>query len=775
MEATPLRLLVALVLALPAFSGCLSAILPDSAPPTVAGSAWSMNLPVTINVVAVGFDGRLNGADLLKDAPATRPVFNEAEAGSQMRYNLEPIQYTLTWKFHEAPEAFAQALFAQAKAAMFEGPAPAFLVEHDRESGEMRLSQSPLSTSPLGSTPIGWIGQTQDAKMDYIDVIPVQDWIQEHRADFGLDFAEPEYTVFLIDSYTKGYLPQDRYHYWYFDDGTIDADLDAAGAAGPGGPGLGYDGPDEFHTPKDPTSNRGWGGGYDFAWIDVGAAPSWLDETPWVPPFEDDNFDHPVWELADDSAKMHRNLGRHLSDFALVKILRLPIYDFEWVDKWIFPVHVFVEEAGLSNHPIPMLGEDVETWLMPERIEAAFEEVAPWIDTEVSVAYHYLPQDDPGMAQAVATAKGYGNPTIVSSGVLEDYVRNNWGKYVPIEEDGTRVIPQFFFYFDGAYTFWGPNQGGGYAAGDGWGRAWAAFDHVFDVCATTGENLQGSCIGTKAQKWEGKGTMDMLVIHEAGHHIGFTHARDSAVIDEEGYPNYIQNWFWDSVHSVMTYRHQNPHFDVYDQDAIARGHAGWTLNLTAARIAELTATGAAPDAVRAAQEATARTEQLLREGKWQEATRSGIATWKALRTSAGGIATPPLETVPESFGDNAFLPAAPGLALGTGPVPSPIDVPQPDTPLNYYITEVEVKEGAEYLHMAFRDLRPESGPGRYAFLLLLTSDDEFAGGAGNDVFADAYVTQFRAGPGTYKAVLAVAGAASEYEVTLDVHYPAAAS
>lgn len=761
--------LLAVALASTALAGCLDTLLPsDLPPPTVTGNAWTMELPVTINVVAVGFDGRLAAEELLKDAPATRPVFNQGEAGAQMALHLEPVQYRLTWKLTEAPEAFAQALFAEAQKASFEGPAPAYLVQYDSESGQMRLPQSPIAQTPLAGTPLAALGQTEDARMTYIDVIPVQDWIQEHRGEYGLAFPEPEYTVFLLDSYTNGYLPQDSYHYWYFDDGTIDADLDRAGAFGPGGPALGYDGPDEFHTPKDPTSNRGWGGGYDFAWIDVGAAPSWLDDRPWVPPFEDDNFDHPIWELTDDSAKLHRNLGRHLADFALVKILRTPVYDFEWVEKWVFPVHVFVEEAALSNHPVPYAGVDVQRWLIPERIEKAFEDVAPWVDAEVTVAYHFLPQDDPGMWEAVETAKRYGSPTIASSGVIEDYVRNNWGKYVPAEEEDTRVIPQFFFYFGGAYTFWGPNQGGGYAAGDGWGRAWAGFDHVFDVCANQGQNLQGSCFGTKAQKWEGDGTMDMLVIHEGGHHIGFTHARDTAVLNEEGYPEYAANWFWDSVHSVMTYRHQNPRFDVYDEDTLARGHAGDTLNRTAARLAA----DGVPDAARAtALDGIARAEGLLREGRWQDAARAGIATWKALRAVAGeGPEAPP--TVAESFGDRPLFAVSPGIGGSFGPVPMPVPVPQPDTPLNYFVTEVEVKEGAEYLHMAFRDLRPQAGALRFAYLVLLTQDDELAGFTGNDIFSESFVTHFRAGPGTYRAVLVTnGGLASEYDVTLDVHYP----
>ncbi|HWG89584.1 MAG TPA: hypothetical protein VNZ52_01925, partial [Candidatus Thermoplasmatota archaeon] len=621
-----------LALVLPALAGCLTQEEP-TAPLTIVEPQWSLEVPVTMNVVLVGTGDRIDPEKLRPSLPETRPLYNLQEFGITRTVDLEPVQLRLTWQFHQAPEAFAQAFFAAAKNASFEGPAPRFLVNYDATSGQNRLEHSLVDG--LYGTPLAAVAPPSGQTITYIDAPTLEQWVQDHRAEYGLTFPGAEYTLFVVDSYTDGYLPQDTYHYYYFDDGTIDADLTRPK------PWAARTGPEtrtEFHTPKDPTSNRGWGGGWNFAWIDLGAAPSWMDYTPWVPPFEDDNVDHPIWDLKDDPAKLHRNLGRHLGDAALVKILRTPIYDFEYRPKWFFPVHVFVESTAVSGKNTPVYGVDVETWLIKENIERAYRDLAPWINTTVTVEYHYLPQDDPGMAQAVRMSEAYGNPTVASAGVIKQYLRDNWAKYVPEVDEDTRVFPQMMFFLDGIYTFWGLNQGGGFADADAWGRPWVAFNHIFDVCV---KPEQVPC--TKATKWEGAGSLDLLVIHEGGHHVGLTHARDTGILDLENHTDeYYANWFWDSTWSVMTYRHQNPGFDQYDRDVTARGHVGWSLNLAVKRIDALEAAGVNAAEVAAARQGIAESEALLLQGKWQEAAFRATATWDTLRK-----ATPALELLAE--------------------------------------------------------------------------------------------------------------------------------
>lgn len=745
-------LALAALLVAAAFAGCIA---PAPSGPIPAGDdAWSFRLPLTINVILAGTEG-VDPARLAAELPATKPVWGISQYGTTRTYDLEPIQYDLTWRFHQAPEAFTRAFFAAAQEASFEGPAPQFLIDYDRASGQGRFAASPLP-EPVGSALPSLAAPT----MTYIDAPKLEEWVAQHRGEHGLVFPQPEYTFLVVDGYSQGHMPQDSYYYYYFDDGTQEADL-GGGRDG----GVGMAGPTEFHTPKDPTSQRGWGGKWPLAWLDLGAAPSWLDNTPWYPAFEDDNVDHPIWDLQGQEAKLHRNLARHLHDGVFVKIARSPAYDYEWTRSWFIPVHVFVESAAISGSANPLAGVDVETWLGIERMERAFQELAPWVDTEITVEYHYLPQDDPGMAEAVRLAKEYGDPTTVAAGVIKEHVRTNWDSYVPERPAGTLTLPQFFFYFDGLYTFWGPSQGGGFAAADAWGNAWAAFNHIFDLCTSTD---YVPC--TKGTRWSGEGSMDMLVIHEAGHHVGLMHTRETAFLDEDGFEVNVGNWFWDSTWSVMTYRHQYPTFDIYDKDIIARGHTGWLLNLVAERANALRAAGESPVAVRAAEEGIAATEQLLLQGRWQDAARRALVTWDAIE---GVQPLRPAAAVPElrweSFGDAKLVPISPAMPVA---IPAPAQLPGPPQELRQFRTTFEVQEGAQQFHLAFRDTQPEAGALRAASLTIWGPDEMYAGGIGDDVFAEAYVTTLR-GPGTYTAVLSTnGGVASEYALTLDVGYVA---
>ncbi|HWG91644.1 MAG TPA: hypothetical protein VNZ52_12415, partial [Candidatus Thermoplasmatota archaeon] len=92
-------------------------------------------------------------------------------------------------------------------------------------------------------------------------------------------------------------------------------------------------------------------------------------------------------------------------------------------------------------------------------------------------------------------------------------------------------------------------------------------------------------------------------------------------------------------------------------------------------------------------------------------------------------------------------------------------------PVNAYVTTFEVREDAKYLHIGFKDLRPQVGTLRAAWISIEGPGGEYAGGVADDLFAEAYLTTLR-GPGTYTAYLLTdGGLASEYQLTLDVHYP----
>lgn len=209
-------------------------------PPVTAGQsfpAWEgrweeprvYQQDATVHLVFVGFDpNAFDPNEIVRRLPTehepkewqTWQVFGEFNSS-----------YTLNLKYqvHFASEQFEKDLFAFYEEIRFRSTAPEFLKRYDVASGENRLG--PLAV------------QDQTA-VDYYRAKPLEDWIANNRAKYGLGIPENEYQLFFFNSWSKGLLPKDRYYYYAYANRT--PTNDATGT----------------------DTMRVWGGRYNFLWQD---------------------------------------------------------------------------------------------------------------------------------------------------------------------------------------------------------------------------------------------------------------------------------------------------------------------------------------------------------------------------------------------------------------------------------------------------------------------------------------------------------------------------
>ncbi|MGQ0534791.1 MAG: hypothetical protein ACT4PT_01825, partial [Methanobacteriota archaeon] len=203
-----MRALLALALLGPALAGCVSN------GPVPAGGEPTFVLELPVHVVAVGFDG-FDAAALGQHLEQPPPVFRVGRAFVTALVEREPLQYDVQYVVHEAPEAFAEELFAFAASVTEKGPPDAYLAEYDAR-GERRVCEAPL-LPPLPPSPVRPpaplpLPAPACGDIDRIDAWAVEQWIAGHRAADGQEFGGASPTVLLLDSDTKGYLPPESYH-----------------------------------------------------------------------------------------------------------------------------------------------------------------------------------------------------------------------------------------------------------------------------------------------------------------------------------------------------------------------------------------------------------------------------------------------------------------------------------------------------------------------------------------------------------------------------------
>lgn len=634
-------------------------------------------LDVPVHIAYVGLDPANVDEDQLLDAlPKERTPIVEAVTGTTGMPTHQPVTYRFSYTFHEASDAFTEGFFEAALDASEKGRPNEWLVAYDRD-GPQRLCDACL----------GVPGLEEADDMLYLDARATEAWAMDNRADHGLAFEPEAVTILLLDGEGSGHLPTDTYHSWRFDDGFDHSKVPKEGMA-PSVPAPieafeeGHVAP--FHTPKDTLTMRAWGGASDLLWLDLTAAPTMYDHQPRAP--VEDWTDDPLWELEGDAEAITENLGRNLGDFLQLRVARDPIYPVDAFERFHTPIMVFVEEGAMEN-PQTGLGVDLEAWVPQEDIERSLGSLMPWVDIEAPVTFHTLPEDDPEMSQAIKEAKAYGNPSQVSAGYIKSYVRDNWEDYVPEPEEGTFVMPQFYYFFNGPYTFWGVSSAGGWADGDAQGHPWAIFNHFFDLCVR--EDIVPCSKATIGFR-----NLTILPLHEAGHELGLTHTKDTVDLDDDGWNQWRVNWLWDSMFSQMSYRHTYMQFDHWDERFMAISHATDLIH-------RAEASGDAE-----AKDAAAEAREHLSNGAWLEAVEAAQAAAQA----AGEGLEPASSPVEELLVDTQVeVPASQTLIgsqnLGILGLPAPMLMDEEG--VTSASVPFHVPEDAEHVRIHYEDAVPE--------------------------------------------------------------------
>lgn len=726
-----------------ALSGCFTAGPPPVLLATPEPGEPLITLEIPVHIVLVGVEERfIDRAGLEAALPKDRVPLIESVSGSTGTPEYQRVRYTFTYRFHTAPPEFVRGLFEFALTTSESGRPNQWLVDYDA-NGPRRLGSA-------------------DAPKDihYLDALRTEDRIEESRARHGLAFEPNSVTVFLFDGEGAGVFPTDTYHYWRFDDGMGHAQVPKTEILPGVEPPLGMLDLVEtapFHTPKDPISMRAWGGRWNFVWLDLTAAPSAYDFTPRRP--AEDWTDPPLWDVRNEPARLNANLGRDIADFLQIRVARDPIFPVEPFERFTTPIHVFVD-AGTLENPATPLGVDLARWVPRADIETSLALLMPWVESRAPIRFYDLPEDDPGMFQALADARRYGDPTLVSEGVVTAYVRDHWDAYAPATTPGEFGVPQFYYYFNGPYTFWGVNSAGGWADTDAWGRPWAIFDHFYDACIKT-DPLP--C--TKGRV--GFQNLTLLPLHEAGHELGLTHTKDMSVLDEAQWTKGLTNWLWDSTYSLMSYRHVYMRFDHWDQRFLAVAHAvGYLERAHAAR------ENASAEDRAASERAELEARELLARGAYVE----GVLRARAAAEHAGASAPERLfarEERPERVElFRLVVPASRNVygtpTLGLARLPNPLGLGLED--VTYATAGFVVPEDAPYFHVTYRDVTPaHAGAFRASGVRILGPDGSFRGQMTDSYEQERYFTSHWRGAGVHELrVYQSSGTAGLYEVEVGI-------
>lgn len=717
----------------PVLAGCLGG--PSTNFQKVELVEGAYKLPLDIHIVTAGFED-FDAAAVERHLKQPLPPFLWIRADTVGGLiEPEPLQYELTYMFHEAPDDFAKELFAYAGTQSVLVDPDAALEAYDR-AGPQRICE-PASTPmlPPAVVPV----QDSCRPVQRIDASSLETWIADHRSEYGVEFGGAGYTVFLLDAYTKGYLPTDTYHQYGIDDGTLD-------------PGV--------------KVQRAWGGGHDFVFLDVSAPSTGQDLHPWgnysrsgadpVAQIED----RPIWDYSGSTGRemgvFYENQARNIFDAARILWARHPIYPFEYAEKYVLPMYVIIDPNAQANPDSPLArfrAVDVEAHTEAETIRRAFQELAPWAEVELQLKFIYLPDDDPALAAAVVDAKSrYNNQ--VDYGILKKYFRENWDTYVPTIE-GARVYPTFAMWLE--Y----PSTGiFAYSDGDEYGRSWGVFFNAADayLCPRAGYPvcaIEDRFYNDDTSWWR---LWNAILVHELGHSFGLTHTHDAPGIDEDGYTTYTLNWLWDSTASVMTYRHAIPTFDQFDKDLLLRAHTV-TLGLAVREAGS----DVPQEASKMAEEALA----TLSSGDWQAAFDLAREAFKA-----SGLALKE-----ESFG----TPGEPRTTTVQVPVSSaplsgsiPLFLPVTYEGVDYAELPLEVPDGAVAMLIEYREAAAPThrGWGAYA---AIENDEGAVTGLWNNGYDKVVLKNLdRCTGGCFIRLYGYSGSNLAYDVTVTPYFASAA-
>jgi len=456
---------------------------------------------VTINFVFVGFEENIIQPDIVLESLPRENTPTDWGRGNVFELPFEYLHYNLSYKFIFAPDGFANKLFNYSNSIAEFGPPTDYLINYDEESGQNRLEEG--------------------EQIQYVNVTAVEDWINVNRAKYNLMFKEPEYTLFFFDSYTKGYMPTDTYHYWKF-----------------------YE---ERYRPEEMVIDmQAWGGNYGFLWLDVGAAPSEYRNEDSAEAYP------PIWEYDENTWDEFNEILSTVASFA-VQYRFLPSYIYHPVNRPVYiSSHIWVDDRSLIT-------SDFEKKVNFEECLERLRSYMPWLGWQGSHKTFYLPDDDPGMDETLRKARFKEGKTVyIDSKPVMNYITRNRGKYDRSPETFQNIWVNLFV-LQGVQGFEGPMTYG-IAAGAPDGKGWGVLGTVNDL-------VEYEYTVERCAEW-----FHTLLVHEPGHILGLHHPHDG-MINENGTtkegPVY---WLWDQSATIMSYRITPWGGDQLDRDNLARAH-----------------------------------------------------------------------------------------------------------------------------------------------------------------------------------------------------------
>ncbi|HEX2022396.1 MAG TPA: hypothetical protein VHH36_06755 [Candidatus Thermoplasmatota archaeon] len=569
---------------------------------------------VTVNVVLVGIDPALVDVEALRAAlpPDYSPRIDFGPVhGEGMRSG---ILHRFRYEVRAAPDAFAEALFAQY---------PAFSREADIPGGEDGfLSQYDEMYG---------LGRAASGKVRLVDATKVEDWIEANREAHGLRFERPEATIFFLDSWTKHKLWADGY-YWYSFDGEL--------------------------RPSHMSQNmRTWGGTHGFLLMDYSAAPN--DEimdnsgivdaealeslaVPVTAPEGTAYNDPPTWHYRGDTATIGQGALEkqvtltsrvaHAVD-AAVNVRIFGDYSFRPIFAERYHINLLLWHDGRSIIPTDSLG----TLLDLEALRKGLNDELPWADVTVSYQAFVAPRDDPGMDRAIQRAKAEGAGSTLALAPIFNHVDANAARYKQ-GGPGAFDVVALLFMLEGHYGVFLPAASGGVGMYSPDGIGWGAITGVNDFLYVTQDRdmayVAAHLMGVNA--------------HEVGHFFGLSHAHNGYRRTPDGYVAYLDHT-WSGTNTIMSYRVSPPTSDAFGRDILARAHALESLEATlrdlhsAYRALQAAGVEAAPPEVRSPTEAaTAAFDASLSayaRGDYRGAVDAAIAARRAGREAmdAAGV------------------------------------------------------------------------------------------------------------------------------------------
>lgn len=714
--------------------GSTGAVEADDADEGVAGDGPVLVMDLPIRVVPVGFED-FDEDRLLADLDQPWPSINFFRTWITGAVDEEPIQYDVTYEVHEAPGAFARDLFDYADAIAEPAEPTSFLESYDRDGRHRVCPEDPDDGLP--GDPTQEDAECEDVR--HVDAASLETWIAGNRSDYGLDFPEPGYTLFVLNHHDRGLLPRDTYHQY------------SAGDAKRGS--------------NDPPL-RAWGGNHDFVFLDVSAGPNAEDFRPWRHAGLDEDAENPpIWDHEDDRAAFYRNLARNVQDATRMLWARNPIMALEHADEYVLPFHVFVDTTAHANPDSPLHQidpTDIPGETDEELVRQRFQELVPWADVETRFHYHDLPNDDPGMHEAIQDAKNRHEQGYLDRGVVKRYIDDNRDRYVP-DEPGARVYPTFSYWLE--Y----PSPGGpGRSHPDAWGDSWGVVATTADAnaCLRAGSPVCSVSIG---DWWE------RFLIHEVGHSFGLHHPRDAGGVTDGGWANLERNVLWDSVTSAMSSRLLVDEFSTFDRDFMHRHQAA---HVAADVLRDANASEGSRAEARQALE-------LVQDGRYQEAVETARDAREAAGADEAVLESPgpgPL-TRGEARETTVRVPA--GSSVGLPATPYPWGAPDPgrpssvfvaSTPLSFATFPVDVPPNATAVEISYEEAEAPSHANWAAYAFVVNGDDDVAAFL-QDNARDTVVLRAvdRCEGGCTGVVYGYGGAAMTYDVTVTPLYLEGAS